>query len=143
MNDSPDMAPETPPAVVLFDGVCNLCNASVNFLVDRDPERRLHFASLQSDVGAALAAKVGIEPDQRDTMVLVEGDRGSVRSTAALRIARYLGFPWKLLYYAGILVPRFIRDAIYRFTAARRYKWFGKSEMCRLPSPEDAGRFLG
>lgn len=142
MHDSPDSVPETPPAVVLFDGVCNMCNASVNFLIDRDPERRLHFASLQSEVGAALAEKVGIAADQRDTMVLVEGQRGSVRSTAALRIARYLGFPWKLLY-VGIVIPRFLRDAVYRFVAARRYQWFGKSEMCRIPSPEDAGRFLG
>jgi predicted DCC family thiol-disulfide oxidoreductase YuxK len=135
--------------VVLFDGVCNLCNRAVDFILthERDCGPKLRFAPLQSDVGRALlegvsgaeAARASAEPD---TIVLVEGGEASTYSTAALRIARHLRppFGWAFVLLA---VPRPIRDAVYRFVARRRYKWFGKTATCRVPTPELAGRFLG
>ncbi len=133
---------DTSHPIVLFDGVCNFCSGTVNFLIERDPEGHLRFASLQSEVGHALAARAGIDADDLDTLVLVEPDgRGRVRSTAALRITRYLRAPWPLLG-VFLLVPPFLRDFVYRFVARRRYRWFGKSEVCRLPTAEDAARFI-
>lgn len=132
-------------SVILFDGVCNLCNGAVQFVLDRDRHKRFRFAALQSEAGQALLRQRGLTPPDPgadpDTIVLVEGDRVSDRSTAALRIARHLGFPWVL---AGIfwLLPRPLRDWVYRFIARNRYRWFGKSESCRLPTPELRGRFL-
>lgn len=136
-------APERAPtdAVVLFDGECNLCNGAVGFLIRRDASGRLKFASLQSEVGAALAASVGVDATALSTFVLVEGGQASVRSTAALRVVRYLRFPWPVLSVFR-LVPAFLRDPVYRWVAANRYRWFGKRSTCRLPSPEEASRFL-
>ena len=128
--------------IVLFDGVCNLCNASVNFIIDRDPHDRFRFAALQSERGVALLAEhghtVSAEPD---SIVLVEGGRIFERSTAALRIARHLRGAWKLLY-GFMIVPRPLRDLVYRFIARHRYRWFGRTEACRVPTPELRARFL-
>jgi predicted DCC family thiol-disulfide oxidoreductase YuxK len=133
----------TQGAIVLFDGVCNLCNGAVNFLIDRDPGHHLRFAALQSPAGAALLARHGLPAvaEEPETILLIEGDRVHARSTAALRIARYLRFPFWLL--AGLqIVPRPLRDLVYRFIARRRYRWFGRSAACRMPTPDLRARFL-
>lgn len=126
--------------IVLFDGVCNLCNGAVNFLIDRDPEAHLRFAALQSEAGLALLADTGLK-DNLDTFVLVEGARVSERSTAALRVLRYLPWYWQPLR-AFWLVPRPLRDAVYRWVARNRYRWFGKKEACRMPTAALKSRFL-
>jgi predicted DCC family thiol-disulfide oxidoreductase YuxK len=143
--------------VVLFDGVCNLCNGSVQFILDHEaPEaqdRGLLFAPLQSDAALPLLERAfggeraralregtdgGGDPD---TLVLIEGARGSTRSTAVLRIARYLRAPWRWTALL-LVVPAILRDLGYRIVAANRYRWFGKSETCRVPTPELKSRFL-
>ncbi len=129
---------------MLFDGVCNLCNATVNFIIDRDPGHHFRFASLQSDAGKELLRAHGVTPQESgdpDSILLVQGDRVLERSTAALHIARGLAGGWKLLYLF-IVVPRFVRDVVYRFIARHRYRWFGKSDTCRVPTPELRARFL-
>jgi len=127
--------------VLLFDGVCNLCNASVQFVIDRDAQARVRFASLQSTVGAEIARRVGVEPTALSSLVLVEGARAHTGSTGALRLCRYLGWPWRgLTILLG--VPRVLRDPLYRLVATNRYRWFGRSESCRLPTPELRTRFL-
>lgn len=128
-------------AILLFDGVCNVCEWTVRFVAPRDPSGRFRFASLQSETAARLLERAGLAPDQFDTVVLVEGERVSVRSTAVLRVLRRLVFPWPLLY-ALILIPRPLRDCAYAAFAARRYRWFGKKDACLVPDPELATRFL-
>jgi len=127
--------------VVLFDGVCNLCNASLDFIVERDGASAFRFASLQSEAGQALLRRFQLPTDEHRSLVLVEGDRYYTRSSAALRIARRLGGLWPLLY-AFIVVPRFLRDAAYDVVARNRYHWFGKRDTCRVPTPELKSRFL-
>ncbi len=140
--------------VVLFDGLCNLCNGAVQFIIDHEREPTLSFAALQSDLAAELLPKVfgeeranelrrGAEAKgDPDSIVFVEGGRGYSHSTAALRIARHLRAPYRWLSWS-IVFPRVLRDAIYRFIARNRYRWFGKSETCRVPTPELRARFLG
>src|SRR5262245_3620164 len=137
MSDNPRLA----GPIVLFDGVCKFCNAAINFLLDRDRRGVLRFAALQSDAGQALLRRFGLRRDQFDTLVLVEGGRTYFRSTAALRLARHLDFPWRLAT-ALLLVPAFLRDAAYDLLAANRFRWFGRLDACRVPSPEVRGRFL-
>jgi predicted DCC family thiol-disulfide oxidoreductase YuxK len=133
------MATEHP--IVLFDGVCNLCSRSVQFIIQRDPEGRFRFASLQSPLGEELRARHGIDPQAVDSVLLVEGGRWYKESDAALRIARGMSGAWKLLWPLRF-VPRFLRDGAYRVIARNRYRWFGKQETCWLPTPELRGRFL-
>ena len=126
-------------AVVFFDGVCNLCNGVVRFIVERDPHARIQFAPLTSRSAArALASLPGPLPD---SVVLLDDGQVFTRSDAALRIARLLGFPWSLAAALAI-VPRGLRDAIYDAIARRRYRWFGRREACMVPGPEIRGRFL-
>lgn len=125
--------------IVLFDGVCNLCNASVNFIIDRDPKATFSFASIQSEFAQQTLAACGRPSSHFDSMVLIEGGRCYTKSTAALRIARELS-GWKLLYPL-ILVPRPIRDFVYDFVARNRYRWFGRAETCRIPTPDMRRRF--
>ena len=131
--------------LVLFDGVCNLCNGTVNYVIDHDPEGIFRFGSLQSAEARPYLERCGIEAPDEDqahgSIVLVEGDRCYTRSTAALRIAQRLNGAARLLYGA-IVLPRFLRDAVYDWIAARRYDWFGRRDACRLPTPELADRFL-
>ncbi len=126
---------------VFFDGVCTFCNGTVRFLIARDPKARLRFATLQSEVAKELLANQPVDPQALDAIVLLENGRCYEESTAALRIARYLRAPWPLLGLF-VVVPRPIRDAIYRWVARNRYRWSGKEEHCRVPSPEERGRFL-
>lgn len=129
-------------AVVLFDGVCNLCNGAVNYIIDRDPSARFRFAALQSAQAAALLAPLGRVPEaEPQSFILVENGRVYERSSAALRVARKLPGAWKL-FYAFVVVPTPIRDVVYRFIARNRYRWFGKAEACRMPTPELRARFL-
>lgn len=128
-------------AIVFFDGVCNLCNGAVNFIIDRDPEGYFHFAPLQSSVAREhLSGTVGGETDL-ETIILLENGTAYDRSTAALRIARHLNGPWRLLYFA-LVIPRPLRDAVYSWIARNRYDWFGRRETCRMPTPELKSRFL-
>jgi predicted DCC family thiol-disulfide oxidoreductase YuxK len=129
-------------SLVLFDGVCNLCHRSVQFILDRDPAERFVFAALQSAPARRLLAARGytVAPDP-DSVLLVEGGRLYERSTAALRIARRLRGAWPLLF-GLIVLPRFLRDAVYRFIARNRYRWFGKRAECRLSTPALRARFL-
>jgi predicted DCC family thiol-disulfide oxidoreductase YuxK len=125
--------------IVFFDGVCNLCSGSVQFIIRHDKHDRFRFASLQSDI-AAMHLK-GTQHANLDSIVLKDGDKIYTRSSAALRIASKLPFPVSLLY-AFMIVPRFIRDFVYDRIAANRYKWFGKKEACWLPTPELRSKFI-
>ncbi|QDV05643.1 hypothetical protein Poly30_11420 [Planctomycetes bacterium Poly30] len=130
--------------LLLFDGECGLCTSSVRFILDRDRTGKLRFASLQSDVGRSAVASRGLDPDELSTLVLID-EKGemSVRSTAALRVAsEHMQFPWRL---AGVfrIVPRFLRDGVYRWVARNRLRWFGTSDACQLPAPGSAERFVG
>ncbi|WP_213505320.1 thiol-disulfide oxidoreductase DCC family protein [Paenibacillus faecis] len=126
-------------AIVFFDGVCHLCQGAVKFIIRRDPRGRFRFASLQSSSARKLLADRA--PDTGDTMLLLEKGRIYSRSAAALRIAKGLRFPWPLLYIF-IMVPPAVRNAVYRWIAANRYKWFGKAEACMVPTPDIKRRFL-
>lgn len=128
-------------AVVLFDGLCNLCNGAVDFIIDRDPQAQFRFAALQSDAARPLLARRGLSAERLGHIVLVEDGRCYLGSTAALRIARRLTSPWPLLY-ALLLVPRPLRDAVYDWVARNRYRWFGKRDRCRTPTPGLQARFL-
>ncbi len=129
------------PSVVLFDGVCGLCNRWVDFLLRHDKRGRLLFASLQSEPGRRLVQQRGLDPDAMDSIVVVRGDRTWRRSDAVAEIAVQLGFPYSLAT-AARLIPRPFRDAIYDWVARHRYRWFGRRETCRLPTPEERERFL-
>jgi predicted DCC family thiol-disulfide oxidoreductase YuxK len=134
-------APSHSRPVVLFDGVCNLCTGSVQFLLERDRNGVLKFGSLQSEPAAELLDACGMDPDQRDSIVLVEGGQCYTKSDAALRIAKHLGGFYAALY-AFVVLPRPIRDRIYDVVANNRYDWFGKRDSCYLPSPDVQDRFL-
>lgn len=126
--------------IILFDGECNFCDASVQFILTRDTKAAFQFASLQSEVGQGLLKKYQV-PVDIDSLVLLEGERYYLKSTAALRIARQLAGLWKLMF-GIILVPRHLRDAVYIYFAKNRYRWFGKKEACMLPTVEQRSRFL-
>jgi predicted DCC family thiol-disulfide oxidoreductase YuxK len=128
--------------IVLFDGVCNVCNRATQFLIRHDlPPARFRFAALQSESGRRLLREHGLSTDELDTFVLVEGARAFVRSTAALRVCRHLGLPWSLLGVLAV-VPAPIRDRLYRWFARNRYRWFGKRDSCMVPTDDIRSRFL-
>jgi predicted DCC family thiol-disulfide oxidoreductase YuxK len=133
---------ETANPIVLFDGVCNLCNGSVQLILLHDPAGRFRFASLQSPVGQELQTRLGIDPKALDSILVVEGEHWYRESDAALRIARGMSGPWKMLWALRV-IPRPLRDGLYRLIARNRYRWFGKQETCWLPTPELRERFLG
>ena len=128
-------------SVILFDGVCNLCNGFVQFVIRRDPAARFQFAALQSAAGQALLAAHQLPaPAEPESIVLVEGGRAYTHSGAVLRILRRLpGWGW---LYAFRVLPRVLRDAVYRWVARHRYRWFGREETCMMPTPELRARFL-
>ena len=128
-------------ATILFDGVCNLCNGFVTFVIARDPGAHFRFAALSSPAAGRVLADAGVQLPIPDTIVLVEDGVVYYRSDAPLRVARRLTFPWPLAY-GFIVVPRFIRDRVYDFIAARRYRWFGRRDVCMVPTPELQQRFL-
>lgn len=128
-------------AIILFDGVCNFCNASVNFVIRRDKHDRFRFAPLQSAVGQALQEQYQLDPAALDTFILVENGRVYGKSTAALKVACRLGFPVNMAY-GLMIVPRFLRDAAYRLVAKNRYKWFGRQETCMVPDERVRQKFM-
>ena len=131
--------------VLLYDGDCALCNASVRWLYHRDPAGRIRYAALQSRPGRFLLVRHGLDPEALDTVVFVEDGRAFVRSTAALRALRHLRFPWPALSWLRV-IPAFLRDAIYRVVARNRIRWFGRvgggSDHCEMPTPAWRGREL-
>ncbi len=129
-------------SLVLFDGVCNFCNATILFVVDRDPKERFVFAAQQSDVGEETLREHGLSFESDPGLVLVERESAFTHSSAVLRIARGLRWPWPLLFYLFIWTPRALRDGVYRALIKHRYEWFGKSDQCRIPTPELRRRFV-
>jgi predicted DCC family thiol-disulfide oxidoreductase YuxK len=127
--------------IILFDGVCQFCNSSVNFIIRHDKRDRFHFTPLQSAAGKALLKAHQLETGKMDSFVLIEDDIAYTRSTAVLRVTRQLGFPWSLLY-AGIILPKGLRDAVYNWIARNRYKWFGKKDQCMVPDERVRQKFL-
>lgn len=128
-------------AIILFDGVCNFCNASVNFIMDRDLALYFKFGALQSEEGEEILRAHGLQVGRLDSVILVEDGRVYTRSTAALRVARKLTGLWPM-FYAFIILPKWLRDPVYNFIASIRYKIFGRSEVCRVPMPEERERFI-
>jgi predicted DCC family thiol-disulfide oxidoreductase YuxK len=128
--------------VVLFDGECNLCNRYIQFIIRHDKKKQFLFATLQSAAGGAelerLRKDTGYVPD---SVILQYNNKYYIKSAAALHIFKLLG-GWRRILYAGIIFPRFLRNAFYDFVARNRYKWFGKSDECMVPTPELRDRFL-
>ncbi|MEZ5345080.1 MAG: thiol-disulfide oxidoreductase DCC family protein [Pyrinomonadaceae bacterium] len=129
-------------AIVLFDGVCNFCNDSVNFIIERDSKKYFRFAPLQSEIAEDLLEKYSIDKADTDSVIVIENDRAFTHSTAGLKIARKIDGAWKI-FYILIIVPKFLRDACYKLFAKYRYRLFGKKDACMMPTPEIRERFLG
>jgi predicted DCC family thiol-disulfide oxidoreductase YuxK len=128
-------------SIILFDGVCNLCNASVQWVLKHDHKNLFHFAALQSEYGALVLKRFGLEPGALDTVVLADETRVFTQSDAAIEVARRLGGFWALMVVFKV-VPRPIRNAVYRWVSSNRYRWFGRQEKCLLPRPEWKDKFL-
>lgn len=128
-------------SIILFDGVCNLCNSSVQFIIKRDAKNHFYFASLQSDAGQQILLQNNLENLNFDTILLVEGNKIHDKSTAILKISKRLSGFYKLLY-GFIIIPKFIRDFFYSIVSKNRYRWFGKQESCMIPTPELKAKFL-
>lgn len=129
-------------SIILFDGVCNLCNSSVNFVLDRDKEKKFMFAALQSDIGKKLLLSHDINlPGNYDSVILIKDSKVYKKSAAALEIAKDLGGVWQLLYIFKI-IPSFVSNILYDLVANNRYRFFGKREVCRMPEPGVQERFL-
>ncbi|RIW38413.1 thiol-disulfide oxidoreductase DCC family protein [Bacillus salacetis] len=126
--------------IILFDGVCNLCNNIVQFVIKRDKAGYFQFASQQSPQGKALLEEYQIDPET-DSFILIEQGRAFMKSTAALRVSKNLDGFWKV-FYSCLLIPKPARDVMYDYIARNRYKWFGKKESCMLPGPEMKKRFI-
>ena len=128
--------------IVLFDGVCNLCNSSVNFIIERDKKDVFRFASLQSEIGQKLVSERGLDPAELESVILIEPGIAYYRkSSAALEIAKHLSGGYSYLKYFTFL-PESLRNGVYNIIAANRYKWFGKEESCSIPTPELQAKFL-
>ncbi len=127
--------------IILFDGVCNLCNGSVTFIIEHDRKGIFKFAALQSEVGSKMIAERGIDIKKIDSILLIEPGAYYYKSTAALKIARNLSGAWPLLY-GFIILPASFRDWVYDIIAKNRYKWFGKKESCMIPTAELKSKFL-
>ena len=128
------------PAIILFDGVCNLCNGAVQFVIHRDKRQHFRFASLQSDTGKSYLKQFRL-PDQLYSIILIKNGQLYEKSSAALEIAKDLSGVWPALVIFKV-VPKALRDTVYDFIAARRYKWFGKKDQCMIPTPALKARFL-
>lgn len=128
-------------AIILFDGVCNFCNSSVNFIIKHDKKGYYKFAPIQSEIGKVLCEKLAIDLQRVDSIILIENDFYKIKSSAILRIAKKLNGGYPLLF-GFIIIPRFFRDAIYDLIARNRYKWFGRKESCMIPTPDVRSRFI-
>jgi predicted DCC family thiol-disulfide oxidoreductase YuxK len=127
--------------ILLFDGVCNLCNGAVRFIIKRDKKGKFKFASLQSDAGRLCLERLGVTSNEFESFVLIQKDKYYLKSTAALKVLRELGGFWSI-FYIYIWLPRFFRDFIYDIIAKSRYRIFGKRDACMIPTPELQSRFL-
>lgn len=132
--------PQNP--VILFDGVCNLCERFVQFVIRNDRDGLFRFASLQSDYAQILLGQFDYQHDDLSSVLLIADGELHRKSRAALRIARRMDGPWPLVYYLFVLVPPFIADPVYDFIGSRRYRWFGKKETCWVPDDDLRKRFL-
>jgi predicted DCC family thiol-disulfide oxidoreductase YuxK len=128
-------------AVIFFDGVCNLCNHSVQFIIKRDHKDYFRFAALQSDIAKQKLSDFDLKAENLKTIILLEDGKVYLRSTAALRIARHLSGGWPILF-GFIIIPAFIRDFVYQLIASNRYRIWGKKESCMVPSPDLKAKFL-
>jgi predicted DCC family thiol-disulfide oxidoreductase YuxK len=126
--------------IILFDGVCNFCDSSINFIIEHDQKGYFKFAPLQSEIGQVLVEKFGL--NKVDSIILVEDEKAYTHSTAALKFIKHLDGIWSWAYFF-IIIPRPIRDFFYKLFAANRYRLFGKKEVCMMPTPEIRSRFLG
>ncbi|HEY6529925.1 MAG TPA: thiol-disulfide oxidoreductase DCC family protein [Cellvibrionaceae bacterium] len=129
------------PDVMIFDGTCNLCSSSVQFVLKYESSPTLYFASVQSPTGSRLMHQYGLDPTNVQTFVLIESNNVYVRSEAAMRVARHLRMPWRAVRVLDIL-PRTLLDWSYDLIARNRYRWFGQHDLCSIPSPSHAKRFL-
>ncbi len=127
--------------IILFDGICNFCNSSVTFIIKRNIKTPIHFAALQSEVGQRLLREYKLPVKEMESIVFIEQGKAYMQSTAALCICRYLRGLWPLCY-GFIIIPKFVRDAVYNWIAKNRYKWFGVRQECMIPTPEMKTRFL-
>jgi len=127
--------------IILFDGVCNLCNSSVQYVIKRDKKDRFRFTVLQEEPGLSLIEEFNIDSSKTDSIILLTKGKVYTKSSAALRIAKQIGGVTSLLYIF-ILVPPFIRNWMYDYIAKNRYKWYGKKDVCMIPSPELRSKFL-
>ena len=128
-------------SIILFDGVCNLCNGYINFIIKRTSSDKIRFGTLQSKTGQELLEKNGLNPNALDTVVMIENGKLFTKSDVPLKIAKEMKGGWKI-FSAFIILPKFIRDGIYSFIARNRYRWFGKKESCMIPTPELKKLFL-
>ncbi len=126
---------------ILFDGVCNLCNKAVTFIIDHDPKDQFRFAALQSEVGVKLLSQYNIDSEKIDSIILINNDKAFIKASAALRIAKHLSGGWPILY-GFVILPKFLTNSIYDFVARNRYDWFGKKDNCMIPTPELKSKFL-
>lgn len=131
----------TESPIILFDGVCNFCNSTVNFILGQDKKQVFRFAALQSEAGQQLLKAYQLPQQDFNSFILIENHKPYRTSTAALRLVKHLPWYWQWAQLFWV-VPRFMRDAAYRLIANNRYKWFGKREACMVPSPEVRKRFL-
>ena len=127
--------------IILFDGVCNLCNGAVTYIIKRDKNNVFKFAALQSEIGQELISKFNIDTSKVDSIILIDGEKHYEKSSAALHIAKQLSGAYPLLF-GFMVVPKFIRNSVYDYIAKNRYKWFGKKESCMIPTLELKSKFL-
>jgi predicted DCC family thiol-disulfide oxidoreductase YuxK len=127
--------------IILFDGVCNLCNGSVKFILKYEKSSLIHFASIQSEIGKTLLQWCGLSEDFSEAVIYIENGKVHQGSTAALKIGQRLKFPWSMISSVGLLVTRFFRDWIYGQIGTHRYQWFGKRDVCMVPTKELKMRF--
>lgn len=128
--------------IVLFDGLCNLCNASVVFILQRERRPEFKFASIQSQTGQKLLSECGLPADYAEAVLLIQDGKISCGSTAALNIGRMLKFPWSFLAALGYIFPKVLRDWVYQQIAKHRYQWFGKRDVCIVPTEGLKARFI-
>lgn len=128
--------------IILFDGICNLCNGSVIFILRHEKDPVFQFASIQSETGKELLEWCGLPSNYNQAVVYIENGKVYLGSTAALKIGQGLIFPWSLLSFVGFVVPKFIRDWVYNQIAQHRYQWFGKKDVCMVPTESLRARFL-
>lgn len=128
--------------IILFDGVCNFCNSSINLVIRNDRKNIFKFAPLQSETAQKLLKRYNVDPSKTDSVVYIEKRKAHVRSSAVLHILKHLKGPYPLLF-GFIIIPPFIRDQVYDYIAKNRYRWFGRKESCMIPTPEVRQKFIG